>query len=975
MPLRQTGLKVKVNMQAKQDITKIIAIEETNGNKRWLKKPWFWWLLAAIVVSLILIIRSRMAQHALVHYQTEKVRRGDLVVTVSATGTLSPVNEVEVGIEVSGTIEKVFADYNDRVKVGQVLANLDTRRLEAQAGQSKSALEATRAKVLQAEATLKETQLKMSRYDQTRQLSGGKVPSPLEMDTARANLTRAKADLANAKASVLQAENTYKDNQIQLKKAVVYSPINGVVLERSIEPGQTVASSFESPVLFKLAEDLTKMELQVDVDEADVGLVSEGQEGTFTVDAYPDQTFPAKITQVRYGSETVDGVVTYKTVLAVDNFSIETGCTSGPVDPRIDDVTIMSGTDSPYLISPQSTKVGEGDSSITFTITRLDTTVAETLYVSTVALVNNDGDYSGMDDQPILNKPISFAVGQKSSTVQVKIINDDVIESNETFSLIVQRSSSDEKSVFLASAMFTILDDDGLTLQEVKNKAIQAAIGLIGAPYLGDAFTYSGKGYDCEINKYTEATEIKDKNVGYNYYDNRIKGCSTAKDAGVDCSGLVMWSFNSSYAPNPKLSIISNESAASIKEFNTEPVPDGSPKQQGDLMFFLYEGSVKHVAMYVGDFLYKGKTYDVVESTLTEGVIPSKSSDLKVKPTFVGFGRLTEPKVKVAIRTASPIDLIVTDPDGFTITPDTIEWTGEEWIHEIPHQLYYSIYDFEEDGSPKTQVYSPRFKLGDYEIRPVKRKDAPANAVYSISMTTDAGAMLIAEDVPVDNIPPTGYGVTVKETGLTPFVPINQLPTANAGADQTVECTGLAGTSVALNGSGSSDPDKDPLTYTWTGSFGTVNGATPTVTLPMGANTITLTVSDGKGGTASDTVIVKVVDTTPPVIQSVAAKPSALWPPNHKMVPATVTVSAKDLCSATTTCKIVAVKSNEPINGTGDGDTAPDWQITGNLTVNLRAERAGSGSGRIYTITVQCTDASGNSSTKDVAVTVPHDQG
>jgi HlyD family secretion protein len=322
MPPRQTGLTVKINMQAKKDITKILGLEETNGKKRWLKKPWFWWLLAAIVVSFILIVRSQLAQHALVHYQTEKVRRGDLVVTVSATGTLSPVNQVEVGIEVSGTIEKVFADYNDRVKVGQVLANLDTRRLEAQAEQSKSSLEATRAKVLQAEATLIETQLKMSRYDQTRQLSGGKVPSPLEMDTARANLARAKADLASAKASVLQAGNTYKDNQIQLKKAVVYSPINGVVLERSIEPGQTVASSFESPVLFKLAEDLTKMELQVDVDEADVGLVSEGQEGTFTVDAYPDQTFPAKITQVRYGSETVDGVVTYKTVLAVDNSSL-----------------------------------------------------------------------------------------------------------------------------------------------------------------------------------------------------------------------------------------------------------------------------------------------------------------------------------------------------------------------------------------------------------------------------------------------------------------------------------------------------------------------------------------------------------------------------------------------------------------------------------------------------------------------------
>jgi len=304
-------------MQTQKDITKVLEIGDHSGKSRWL-----WWLLAAMILLFVLVGVLWMGQPAPVLYQTEKARRGDLVVTVSATGTLSPVNEVQVGIEVSGTIEKVFADYNDQVKVGQVLAKLDTRRLEAQTQQSESALEVVKAKVLQAEATLQETQLKLDRYNQTRQLSGGKVPASVEMDTARANLTRAKADLASAKASVLQSENTYKDNRIQLNKAVVHSPINGVVLERSIEPGQTVASSFESPVLFKLAEDLTKMELQVDVDEADIGSIREGQEATFTVDAYPDRTFPALITQVRYGSETVDGVVTYKTVLAVDNTSL-----------------------------------------------------------------------------------------------------------------------------------------------------------------------------------------------------------------------------------------------------------------------------------------------------------------------------------------------------------------------------------------------------------------------------------------------------------------------------------------------------------------------------------------------------------------------------------------------------------------------------------------------------------------------------
>jgi hypothetical protein len=207
------------------------------------------------------------------------------------------------------------------------------------------------------------------------------------------------------------------------------------------------------------------------------------------------------------------------------------------------------------------------------------------------------------------------------------------------------------------------------------------------------------------------------------------------------------------------------------------------------------------------------------------------------------------------------------------------------------------------------------------------------------------------------------------------YVPVNRPPVASAGPDQAVECAGQNGTGITLDGSGSSDPDHDPLTYTWTGPFGTATGQTPTVTCAQGANTITLKVSDDKGATASDTVVVNVVDTTPPVIQGASANPGALWPPNHKMVPVTVTVSADDLCSASTTCKIVSVQSNEPVAGIDGGDKAPDWQLTGDLTVNLRAERAGSGDRLVYTLTVQCLDRVGNRSTKDIVVAVPHDQG
>jgi hypothetical protein len=202
----------------------------------------------------------------------------------------------------------------------------------------------------------------------------------------------------------------------------------------------------------------------------------------------------------------------------------------------------------------------------------------------------------------------------------------------------------------------------------------------------------------------------------------------------------------------------------------------------------------------------------------------------------------------------------------------------------------------------------------------------------------------------------------------------NHAPIANAGPDQMVECTGHGGTSVTLNGTGSSDPDGDSLSFTWTGSFGTATGATPTVSLPLGTHVITLTVKDGLGASSTDTVTVKIVDTTPPVITSVTASPGSLWPPNHKLVPVTLTVAVTDLCSPTVDCVISNVSSNESPNGKGDGNTTPDWVITGKLTVELRAERSGKGSGRVYTITVKCTDASGNSASKSVNVTVAHDR-
>jgi hypothetical protein len=176
---------------------------------------------------------------------------------------------------------------------------------------------------------------------------------------------------------------------------------------------------------------------------------------------------------------------------------------------------------------------------------------------------------------------------------------------------------------------------------------------------------------------------------------------------------------------------------------------------------------------------------------------------------------------------------------------------------------------------------------------------------------------------------------------------------------------------VALDATGSSDPDGDQLTYTWTGSFGSVTGATPLVPLGTGTHDISLSVDDGNGGTSVDTVRVTVVDHTAPEIASLTVSLPVLNSPNHQMRNMSVVATTAPSCDATRTCQIVGVTSNEPDNGLGDGDSSPDWIITGPLTLELRAERAGSGSGRIYTITVRCIDASGNGSTRTVTVTVP----
>jgi HlyD family secretion protein len=252
-------------------------------------------------------------------YKTETVQKGALTVSVTATGELKPVTQVNIGTEISGVVESVDVDFNSTVTVGQTLARVNTEKLEAQAAQARAALRSAEAKQQVSEATMAEAEADLARLQHVRELSGGRVPSKQEMDSQEATVKRAHADQASAAAQVAQSQASLTAIETDMKKAIIRSPISGIVLDRQVDPGQTVAASFQTPTLFTLAQDLTKMKLIIDVDEADIGNVRVGQAANFRVDAYPDRSFSSKVSEVRSTPKTSNGVVTYQTVLAVDN--------------------------------------------------------------------------------------------------------------------------------------------------------------------------------------------------------------------------------------------------------------------------------------------------------------------------------------------------------------------------------------------------------------------------------------------------------------------------------------------------------------------------------------------------------------------------------------------------------------------------------------------------------------------------------
>lgn len=273
-------------------------------------------LVVAVIVGIVAWMLLRPSTSTAIRYETAEAAPRTLVVKVQATGTIQPTTQVEVSSERSGVIRTVNVEANSLVKRGEVLAQLDTERLEAELARDKAAVAASEARLADAKATLVEKQTAFRRAER---LSKQGISSTADLDTARAAQDRAGAGVIAAEADIAVARAELTMTETDLRKTKILSPVDGIVLKRDAEPGQTVASSLQAPVLFTLAEDLKRMQLEADIDEADIGQVKPGQKASFTVDAYPGKSFPAVIDTVEYSPEVTDNVVTYKAVLTVDN--------------------------------------------------------------------------------------------------------------------------------------------------------------------------------------------------------------------------------------------------------------------------------------------------------------------------------------------------------------------------------------------------------------------------------------------------------------------------------------------------------------------------------------------------------------------------------------------------------------------------------------------------------------------------------
>ena len=279
-----------------------------------MRRHYLWILLLPVALAAgFFILRGRGEA---TQFTTGTVDRGDVVEVVGATGTLEAVTTVQVGSQVSGTIESLYADFNSTVKKGQVIARLDPSILQARLGQADANVLAARANVDRSRASVEDMRQK---FERAKELAAQRLIAETELETAKANYDGAVAQLKASQAAESQAVANLNQAKVDLSHTVIDTPIDGVVISRNVDVGQTVAASFQAPVLFVIANDLARMRVNAAVDEADVGRVREGQEVVFHVDAFPEREFEGIVEQVRLNPTTVSNVVSYNTIVAVDN--------------------------------------------------------------------------------------------------------------------------------------------------------------------------------------------------------------------------------------------------------------------------------------------------------------------------------------------------------------------------------------------------------------------------------------------------------------------------------------------------------------------------------------------------------------------------------------------------------------------------------------------------------------------------------
>jgi len=280
--------------------------------RRWL---WPVLLLLAVAAAGWWLLSGRGEAEA-GGYRTEPVERGEIRTAISATGTLAATATVDVGTQVSGTLQTVEVDFNDTVKAGQVIARLDPSTLQARLDQAAATLASSQAGLGEAQANARNAE---ADYARKADLAQRQLVARADADAARAARDSARARIASAQAQVRQQQASVNSARLDLEKSVIRSPVDGVVLQRAVEPGQTVAASLQTPVLFKIAGDLAKMEIVLAIDEADIGQVREGQQARFTVDAFPERNFRGRVKQVRLAATNTNNVITYPVVVEVDN--------------------------------------------------------------------------------------------------------------------------------------------------------------------------------------------------------------------------------------------------------------------------------------------------------------------------------------------------------------------------------------------------------------------------------------------------------------------------------------------------------------------------------------------------------------------------------------------------------------------------------------------------------------------------------